>query len=168
MMWNRRLPIVDCRLNQKTNHERQISNQQSSRDRRIRRAVEVLESRILFATYNIADLGILSDPTGLTVNGNGQVSLTTDFASDGSRDAARFNAGTLDNIGTFGGPESLAGGVNASGNVAGSASDPSGNFIAFLWNGSTKQNLGTLGGPFSNAFAVNDNGAVVGGSQLSG
>jgi uncharacterized delta-60 repeat protein len=142
------------------------------RVRSIRRAsiaaVDSLESRTLFATYNIVDLGVLGDPTpeSVSVNGSAQAAVTLDDGS-GNREAARYSAGSTQNLGTFGGSESIAADINSSGQVAGTAGTGGSNptFIAFFWDGSTKQNLGTLGGDYSVGEAMNDSGAVVGFSQ---
>src|SRR4051794_33209053 len=172
-LFDRRFPNADFRL--KGRHQGRpapIGNRKSAIGNRqaLRRAIESLESRTLFATYNIVDIGPLGDPD-MAINATGQIAVTTDPAQDGVRRANRFAGGTLTDIGTFGGPEALANGINASGNVVGSASDagsPTSSFFAFLWDGSTKRNLGTLGGSFSNAYAINDSGVVVGSSQTGG
>jgi uncharacterized delta-60 repeat protein len=129
------------------------------------RTVEALEGRTLFATYNVLDLGvsITPDTDFLAINNSGQVALN-DFGTNAT--AKRFSGGSLGDVGGLAGAtDSIATGINASGNVVGhSNSSSSTQFRAFIWNGSTKTDLGTLGGDYSNAWAVNDNGQVVGAS----
>ncbi|MDP9177223.1 MAG: hypothetical protein M3O61_06040 [Gemmatimonadota bacterium] len=76
-----------------------------------------------------------------------------------------FEVTQATDLGTLGGAESEALGVNNFTQVVGWSDLPSGEDRAFLW---TKvggmQNLGTLGGNSSRAYAINDNGQVVGSS----
>ena len=66
-------------------------------------------------------------------------------------------------LGTLGGAESEAFGVNNFTQVVGWAFVPSGVEHAFLWTKATgMRDLGTLGGSSSRAYAINDNGQVVG------
>lgn len=129
--------------------------------------IQVLESRTLFATYTVTDLGSLGGATseGMGLNNAGQAAVTADLSGDSFRRAALRSGGTLTDLGTFGGPESFAAGINGTGNVVGTAIDGNNFSRAFLYDGSTKTNLGTLGGSFSNATAVNDSNQVVGSSQ---
>src|SRR4051794_26342378 len=85
-------------------------------------AVDTLESRTLFAAYNIVDLGALGDPTpeSVSVNGSAQAAVTLDDGS-GNREAARYSGGSTQNLGTFGGTESLAADINGSGQDTGTA-----------------------------------------------
>jgi len=86
--------------------------------------------------------------------------------------AAPANAAVLYSIkdlGTLGGSTSLAGGINASGWVAG-ASSLAGDTTqhAFLYDGSKMKDLGTLGGSNSEAYGINASGQVTGWSELPG
>ncbi|HYN82581.1 MAG TPA: hypothetical protein VES88_13890 [Gemmatimonadaceae bacterium] len=76
-----------------------------------------------------------------------------------------FEVTQATDLGTLGGADSEALGVNNFTQVVGWSDLPSGEDRAFLW---TKvggmQNLGTLGGNSSRAYAINDNGQVVGSS----
>lgn len=83
--------------------------------------------------------------------------------------------GRIRNLGTLGGNESIAYGINDSGQVAGGAlntiPDPfTSAFVlwgatqvhAFLWQKGVMQDLGTLGGPDSMAFSINERGLLSG------
>jgi probable HAF family extracellular repeat protein len=79
-----------------------------------------------------------------------------------------YSNGTLTNLGTLGGLNSYAYGINDAGQVVGAA-DTTGpdSLHAFLYSGGTMQNLGTLGGNEANpepstAWAINNQGVVVG------
>ena len=79
---------------------------------------------------------------------------------------------TVTDLGTLGRNNSFAYGINASGQVTGSAEtsqvDQSGNHIqhAFLYDG-TMHDLGTLGGGLSLGYGINSSGQVTGVSNLS-
>ncbi len=73
------------------------------------------------------------------------------------------------NLGTLGGNNSYAYGINNAGQIVGSAykqfSGELGDFQAeraTLWSGSTTTDLGTLGGPSSRAYAINNAGQIAG------
>lgn len=70
--------------------------------------------------------------------------------------------GVMTDLGTFGGLESNALGINGSGQVVGYAQTPFGQFRAFSYSEGTITNLGTLGGFSSRATAINDAGQIVG------
>jgi probable HAF family extracellular repeat protein len=90
--------------------------------------------------------------------------------------AALWKNGTIRNLGTLGGNESVAFGLNNRDQAVGFAlntiPDPYTNVLAFgatqahafLWQEGVMQDLGTLGGPDSIAYAANDNGQVAGAS----
>jgi uncharacterized protein (TIGR03437 family) len=72
-------------------------------------------------------------------------------------------------IGTLGGVESRALGINALGHVVGYASLENGKHHAFLWDGSGLRDLGVLAGANESvAYAINDNGQIVGVSSSLG
>ena len=88
--------------------------------------------------------------------------------------AALWDDGSVIDLGTFGGSQSWAYGLNNLGQVVGWADLPSGIYHAFLWgdlNGNgggdpgEMQDLGTLGGQFSSAYGINDSGVIVGYAQ---
>lgn len=99
--------------------------------------------------------------------------------------AVLWKDGTIINLGTLGGNESVAVAVNNGGIVVGGAMNstadpypgryPDSNFFifgngteahAFLWSAGKMQDLGTLGGPDSFAFLVNERGQVAGASDV--
>ena len=79
-------------------------------------------------------------------------------------------------LGTLGGSNSTALGINTIGQVAGDSPTTTGGLShAFLWTPTTPNgtsgamhDLGTLGGTISSALSLNDNGQVVGNSLTSG
>jgi probable HAF family extracellular repeat protein len=96
-------------------------------------------------------------------------------AINGSYHAVVYN-GSWQDLGTLGGAESLASGIDSSGRVVGYAQATDGSTNAFLWTpGGTDgvpsnpqmKNLGNLGSPACEAFSINSSGQVVGYSSLS-
>src|SRR4051812_7638997 len=73
--------------------------------------IDRLESRTLFATYSVVDLGTLGGPgsDGHAINASGQVALESDIPPSSNPDATIHGAratgsGTPTDIGTLGGP----------------------------------------------------------------
>jgi probable HAF family extracellular repeat protein len=75
----------------------------------------------------------------------------------------------ITDLGTLpGGKESIAAGINASGQVVGTAYDPAGNSSPFLYSGGSMVSLGSLGGTDQGgAYGINSSGQVVGLSSLN-
>ncbi len=66
----------------------------------------------------------------------------------------------------FGTDRTTAYGINAEGNVVGSADKGANRGVALVWRSDDAQELPSLGGPSSRAVAINDDGAIVGYSTL--
>lgn len=82
----------------------------------------------------------------------------------GEMHAFTFGTSFLD-LGTLGGLNSSAFGINATGKVVGKADTPLGDEHAFLFSGATMMDLGTLGGQTSAAYGINGKGRIVGVSE---
>jgi probable HAF family extracellular repeat protein len=83
--------------------------------------------------------------------------------------ACVWKGGTPSDLGTFGGDDSIARGINNFGQVVGEADVESGDYHAFLWQDGKMQDLGTFGGESSKALGVNDHTQIIGGLvDLSG
>lgn len=74
--------------------------------------------------------------------------------------------GSSTDLGTLGGPQTLARDINDLGQVVGGSENPQGTMKAFRWMNGAMRSLGTLGGRMSQAFANNTRGDIVGLSQV--
>jgi autotransporter-associated beta strand protein/probable HAF family extracellular repeat protein len=123
-------------------------------------------------TYSVTDLGVLSELAGrgdskpYGINSNGQVAMTNVIG--GAYRGLRYNRTSTDVLGTLGGNESLAFGINDAGSVVGRSDTSTGFPHAVLWtpDGATTD-LGTLGGLESEAYSINSAGQVTGYAQLA-
>lgn len=81
--------------------------------------------------------------------------------------AAQSSGGTTTSLGTLGGAQSSAYGVNTAGTVVGYATNSvNGTFRPFVYSGGTMTNLGSLGGSGEGiAYDINDSGVIVGYSK---
>jgi probable HAF family extracellular repeat protein len=137
--------------------------------------------------YAITDLGILSGGSYSVANGinnRGQVVGISETAVPAVPPtspptfftfphAFLYSGGHMQDLGTFGGFQSVANGINDLGQVVGQASYSDGIHgdtaqRAFLYSGGHMQDLGTLGGFASYASGINNRGQVVGQSWING
>lgn len=122
----------------------------------------------IWTEFGTMDIGSLSGgkwDTARAINESGAVILWgTPYGQTSKR--AAFWSGMLDDpvldLGTFGGDESWAYGLNDSGCVVGWASLDSGIYHAYAYRDGVMTDLGTLGGHFSSANGVSDDGVIVG------
>jgi probable HAF family extracellular repeat protein len=90
--------------------------------------------------------------------------------------AAIWRAGTVRDLGTLGGPDSIGGFINDQGQAAGESftnSTPNSTtgmptMDPFLWQNGVMRDLGTLGGTFGTTNWMNSRGEVVGSSNVAG
>jgi probable HAF family extracellular repeat protein len=130
-------------------------------------------------SYSLKNLGPLQDLGGRNesrpnaINEIGQVAGVN--AVSGAYRAMAYT-GSWTNLGTLGGEESFAGGINDLGVVVGYSLTVEGAHRAFVWTpGGTDgvagnpemKDLGTLGGANSEAYAINHAGEISGYSQTS-
>jgi len=122
--------------------------------------------------------GVTSHPGGSSVsftgvNNSGEICGTIavpEAGTLGNTNAMLFRNGVITNLGTLGGPNSLALGLNNKGQIVGYFTLPSdyNNFHAFLWQNGRMFDIGTLGPAsdalnyYSQATAINDHGQIVG------
>jgi probable HAF family extracellular repeat protein len=123
---------------------------------------------VLWGPGGPTDLGGLSGgqwTAAPAVNDAGQVILSGTPQGATQNRAAFWNgdpASPVITLGTFGGSESSANGLNDHGFVVGAADESIGTYHAFVWDGAEMIDLGTLGGYYSSANGINDQGTIVG------
>lgn len=128
----------------------------------------LLVSTPLFAAelYSVTDLGSLGNPRGSgasALNGAGDAVGYAFVAGSSYVHAVLNHKGTLTDLGTLGGTQSLARAVNDHGQIVGWAYAEGGTTQrAVLWSGGAPVDLGTFGGPIGDAHDINDLGVVVG------
>lgn len=129
-------------------------------------------SSLSFATqYELINLGSLGGRSiAYDINNIGQIVGYSQ--NNGYWNAFLYDNGTMTNLGTLGGEQSWARGINDRGQIVGSAmnqpNSPNGNSNrAFLYENGAMTDLGTLGGFWSYAYDINDNGQIVGTSHLN-
>ncbi len=108
--------------------------------------------------YTVTPLPIGTNPTG--INNAGQIS--GDLSTAAGRRGFVWSAGTLVPVGTLGGENSTASGINGSGHVAGYANVASGDSRAFVSSGPIPVDLAVFGGVNSFGTAINNRGQVTG------
>lgn len=118
--------------------------------------------------YSVTSVGTAS-PRG--VDGSGNVAGVFQFSKRPLQEHAFFwsKSGGFKDLGTFGGDDSAAFGINASGQAVGQANSSAGALDqAFLWTqGAGMVDLGSLGGASSVANAINASGQVAGQAEIA-
>ena len=77
---------------------------------------------------------------------------------------AQFYA--VSDLGTFGGTNGMAYGINNHEQIVGTAQTAMGNYHAFMFDGGRMTDLGTMGGSNSWAYGINDTGWMVGAAEM--
>lgn len=129
------------------------------------------ESKV--AMEDVGKYTIDSIARGFGINGSGQVVGDSTFGKNQTSRAAIFSNGSTIDLGTMKkvGAFSRANSINATGQVAGFASDQrdgqnSRAFIVSTANRLSRMiDLGTLGGAYAQAYGINDSGFVTGNAQ---
>lgn len=118
--------------------------------------------------YSVADLGSLGNPLGsgaAALNGAGDAVGYAFVADSPYLHAVLNHRGTLSDLGTLGGVQSVARDINVHGEIVGWSNLEGGTTQrATLWTHGVPVGLGTFGGDHSDARDINDNGIVVGSS----
>lgn len=121
-------------------------------------------TRFVSSTELVANITIATDATLASYD----VMVTTSSGKGGIGTECFVITAKATDLGTLGGTQSEALGVNNLTQVVGWSYVASGAEHAFLWTkASGMQDLGTLGGSASHAYAINDNGQVVGSSTTA-
>lgn len=116
--------------------------------------------------YHLTDLGSLGGARGsgaYALSGTGVAAGYSFVEGTGLVHAMLNDHGTVLDLGTLGGTQSLARAINTAGTVVGWAYPPGVAWQrAFVWREGVMTGLGTFGGNVSDAFDVNDAGTIVG------
>jgi probable HAF family extracellular repeat protein len=118
---------------------------------------------LVFEGGTVADVGAPGVTPGIAEALNDAGEIVGWFRSDatGLDHAFHYSAGTLTDLGAFDGFQSLATGINASGQIAVSTVTYDGQH-AFLYENGSATNLGDLGFGFAQSASINASGQVTG------
>lgn len=127
-------------------------------------------------SYNVTDLGIVGCPQTIAKSINSRGDVTGYYSSFDSiiERAFVYRNGTTSDLGSlYEGARMKPMGINASGQIVGSAYTSSLGYRAFLYSNGTMTDLGKLPGDTSGIYdvqarAINDNGQIVGYSYING
>ncbi|MFM0140650.1 hypothetical protein [Caballeronia grimmiae] len=117
--------------------------------------------------YSVTDLSLGGTVGGTTPQGMNAIGQVAGFGTTSkfAIHAFAYLGNSVQDIGTLGGPYSIANAVNAGGRVVGAAQNARNQIHAFSWTASSgMSDLGTLGGTSSEAVSVNSVGQVTGSS----
>jgi probable HAF family extracellular repeat protein len=127
---------------------------------------------ILSAILALPDATAIADPLYTLTLLGGTGSTATDInrwgdvvGNTGSGGATRgfgWLGGKYVDLGTLGGANSTANGINDARQIVGGSDTAAGQFHAYVYAGGGMSDLGTLGGNRSEAFAINNHGVIVG------
>lgn len=118
---------------------------------------------------NLGTLGLHSDYSyGEDINEAGQIAGYADSPAIGRSTAILHDGNSMIDLGTLGGWDSAAYGINDTGQVTGYAQTSNGTPHAFLYSNGEMQDLGTLGGGGSYGQGINNLGQVVGYDYIQG
>ena len=107
---------------------------------------------------------------GYAINDSGKITGSAVRSVDSASHAFLFSGGSVTDLGTLGGNNSLGAGINNSGQVTGYStfSENSADDHAFLYSGGSMSDLGTLGGAQSYGVGINNSEQVTGVSDITG
>ena len=135
----------------------------------------------LYSDGSMQDLHLGTLPNGVAsanaINDSGQVAgygqIIGEVGPHGSTNflhAFLYSSGSMQDLGTLGGPSSQARGINSAGQLTGVADTPpdaNGRSHAFLYANGQMRDLGTLGGPNSAGSKINSTGQVTGSADTT-
>lgn len=113
--------------------------------------------------YSVTVVGVAgSSATGINSSGT----VIGDFPSGGNTHGFVNSGGAITDLGTLGGANTFAAGINNAEKIVGRSDDGAGNTRAFLYVNGVMTDLGTLGGPNSRAAAINNRDDIVGSADV--